>query len=143
MQAAGDVDREVLAVGGGRYQLQPGLFRVDLDAFDAQLARTQMLHGHEALVEYERALALCKGELLRDEAYEWAEGYRSNYRKRFITAAHRAAKLALECRDPEMAIRFYEGILERDPTDQEAARGVMHGSAALGDTNGRDEPRDW
>lgn len=79
-----------------------------------------------------------------DETYEWAEGYRRDYQKRFVTAAHRAAKLALECRHPKMAIQFYEEILQRDPIDEEAVRGITHCSAALGDTNVRDEPpRAW
>ncbi|MBA4179613.1 MAG: hypothetical protein C0506_03400 [Anaerolinea sp.] len=134
-RAAGEVDNQVLVTASQRYHLRSGLFRVDVDAFDAHLGRAEKLHGYEALVEYERALALCTADFLGDEIYEWAEVYRRDYQKRFVTAAHRAAKLAIDCRDPKMAIQFYEAILPRDPIDEEAVRGSMRCYAALGDTN--------
>jgi two-component SAPR family response regulator len=133
--AVGEVDSQVLVTASQRYHLRSGLFRVDVDAFDAHLGRAEKLHGYEALVEYERALALCTGDFLGDEIYEWAEVYRRDYQKRFVTAAHGAAKLAIDCRDPKMAIQFYEAILQRDPIDEEAVRGSMRCYAALGDTN--------
>ena len=70
-----------------------------------------------------------------DEAFEWAEVYRRDYQKRFVTAAHRAARLAFDSRDPKLAIRFFDAILARDPIDEGAVRGIMRCHAALGDTN--------
>lgn len=52
-----------------------------------------------------------------------------------MTAAHRAARLAFDGRDPKLAIQLYEAILQRDPIDEEAVRGVMRCHSALGDTN--------
>jgi len=115
--------------------LRAGLFRTDLDAFDAHLARAERLHGYEALVEYQRALELCTADFLADEDYEWADAYRRDYQKRFITAAHRAAKLASELRDPKLALRFYDAILQRDPIDEEAVREAMRCHATRGDRN--------
>lgn len=97
--------------------------------------RADKLQGYEALVEYERALAIYTGDFMGDEAFEWAEVYRRDYQKRFVTAAHRAARLAFDSRDPKLAIRFYDAILARDPIDEEAVRGIMRCHAALGDTN--------
>lgn len=63
---------------------------MDVDAFDAHLRRAESLNGSEALVEYERALALYQCDFLGHEPYEWAEPYRREYQRRFIEAAHRA-----------------------------------------------------
>jgi DNA-binding SARP family transcriptional activator len=133
--AAAEVDNRVLVTANQRYHLRSGLFRVDVDAFDAHVARAEKLQGYEALVEYERALAIYAGDFMGDEAFEWAEVYRRDYQKRFVTAAHRAARLAFDSRDPKLALRFYDAILARDPIDEEAARGIMRCHAALGDTN--------
>ena len=134
-RAAPEVDNQVLVTANQRYHLRSGLFRVDVDAFDAHVARAEKLRGYEALVEYERALAIYAGDFMGDEAFEWAEVYRRDYQKRFVTAAHRAGRLAFDSRDPKLAIRFYEAILARDPIDEEAVRGIMRCHATLGDTN--------
>ncbi|MCC7365292.1 MAG: LysM peptidoglycan-binding domain-containing protein [Dehalococcoidia bacterium] len=133
--AVAEVDNRVLVTANQRYHLRSGLFRVDVDAFDAHIARAEKLQGYEALVEYERALAIYADDFMGDEAFEWAEVYRRDYQKRFVTAAHRAARLAFDSRDQKLAIRFYDAILARDPIDEEAVRGIMRSHAALGDTN--------
>jgi len=119
-----------------RYHLRSGIFRVEADAFDAHLRRAESLHGAEALVEYDRALAIYRGDFLGNEPYEWAEPYRREYERRFIDAAHKAAKLAVDCRDANKAIGFYAGILARDPIDEEAARGLMRCYSKLANVNG-------
>ncbi|MBE0611103.1 MAG: LysM peptidoglycan-binding domain-containing protein [Dehalococcoidia bacterium] len=134
-RAVPDLEGEILVAARQRYTLRAGLFRTDVDAFDAHLARAERLQGYEALVEYQRALELCTADFLADEDYEWADAYRRDYQKRFITAAHRAAKLACGLRDPKLALRFYEAILHRDPIDEEAVREAMRGHSALGDSN--------
>jgi two-component SAPR family response regulator len=106
-----------------------------VDAFDAHVARAERLQGYEALVEYQRALEFCTADFLADEDYDWADAYRRDYQKRFITAARRAAKLACELRDPKLALRFYDAILRRDPIDEEAVRESMRCHATVGDRN--------
>ena len=90
------------------------------DAFDAHLARAERLQGYEALVEYQRALDLCPADFLADEDSEWADAYRREYQTQFITAAHRAGKLACELRDPKLALRFHDVILQERSSDHEA-----------------------
>ncbi|MCC6387452.1 MAG: LysM peptidoglycan-binding domain-containing protein [Dehalococcoidia bacterium] len=132
-QAAPDIEGAILITAGQRYQLRSGLFRTDIDAFDAHLARAERLQGHDALVEYERALNLYTADFLEFEGYEWAGPYQQDYRQRFVRAAHRAARLAADGREPALAGRFYEAILKREPTDEEAVRGLMRCHLALGD----------
>ncbi|MGE3845159.1 MAG: BTAD domain-containing putative transcriptional regulator, partial [Vicinamibacterales bacterium] len=134
-RAVPDLEGEILVAARQRYALRTGLFRTDVDAFDAHLARAERLQGYEALVEYERALDLCPADFLADEDYEWADAYRRDYQKRFITAAHRTGKLACELRDPKLALRFYDAILQRDPIDEEAVREAMRCHASMGDRN--------
>ncbi len=134
-RAVPDLEGEILVAARQRYTLRAGLFRTDVDAFDAHLARAERLQGYEALVEYQRALEVCTADFLADEDYEWADAYRRDYQKRFITAAHRAAKLACELRDPKLALRFYDAILQRDPIDEEAVREAMRCHTAMDDKN--------
>jgi two-component SAPR family response regulator len=112
------------------------MFRADVDGFDAHLRRAESLSGVESLAEYERALAIYRGDFLAGEPYEWADVYRREYQRRFVAAAHKAANLATECRDFRKAIAFYEGVLARDAIDEEASRGLMRCYAKIGDTNG-------
>ncbi|MCC6178017.1 MAG: LysM peptidoglycan-binding domain-containing protein [Chloroflexi bacterium] len=134
-RAVPDLEGEILVAARQRYTLRAGLFRTDIDAFDAHLARAERMQGYEALVEYQRALDVCTADFLADEDYEWADAYRRDYQKRFITAGHRAAKLACELRDPKLALRFYDAILQRDPIDEEAVREAMRCHTAMGDGN--------
>jgi len=112
------------------------MLRVDVDAFDAHLRRAESLAGAEALAEYGRAFALYRDDFLRTEPFEWAEVYRREYRRRFIEAAHKAARLAVACRDDQKAIEFYGGILARESIEEEAARSLMRCYAKAGDVNG-------
>jgi DNA-binding SARP family transcriptional activator len=131
-----DPDLQFLATSGQRYHLRCDLFRVDVDAFEGHLRRAESLQGADALSEYERALALYRGDFLGGEPYEWAATYRREYQRKFIAAAHSAARLAMECRDMSKPTDFYRAILARDPIDEEAARGLMRCYAKAGDLNG-------
>lgn len=133
--AVSNPDEGLLAVSGQRYHLRSGVFRVDLDAFDAHLRRAETLQGADALIEYSRALAIYRGDFLGNEPYEWADAYRRDYQRRFVAAAHQAGHLALECRDVKKAMGFYRVILDRDPIDEEAARALMACHAKVSDTN--------
>jgi two-component SAPR family response regulator len=134
--AKAGADVQPFVTSAQRYHLRSGTFRAEADAFDAHLRRAERLDGAEALVEYDRALAIYRGDFLGNEPYEWAEPYRREYERRFIDAAHRAAKLALDGRDANKAMAFYSAILARDPINEEAARGLMRCYGKLGDVNG-------
>ncbi|HMS71561.1 MAG TPA: BTAD domain-containing putative transcriptional regulator [Baekduia sp.] len=134
-RAVPDLEGEILVAARQRYTLRAGLFRTDVDAFDAHLARAERLQGYEALVEYQRALEICQADFLADEEYEWADAYRRDYQKRFITAARRATKLACDLRDLKLALRFNDAILQRDSIDEDAVREAMRCHTAMGDQN--------
>ncbi len=134
--AASDEALQPVATGLQRCQLQPGLFRVDIDDFDAALRRAGELSGEAALAEYERAAALYTGDLLENEYFPWADDYRRDYRQRLMDGAARAAAAAEHLGDGRRAAYFYRVILEREPTDEAAACGQMRQLAAAGQVQG-------
>jgi DNA-binding SARP family transcriptional activator len=75
-------------------------------------------------------------ELFSGELFEWAGPFRQARQARIVQATHAAAKLAMQCRDTGRAAGCYRTILEREPIEEEAARGLMRCLALLGDTNG-------
>jgi two-component SAPR family response regulator len=135
-QALGNLEAQSLVILNQRYQLRPGLFRVDIDTFDAHLSRADSLQGHDALVEYERACRLYTAPLLIHEAWDWAGPYREDYRSRFVAAMKRAGALALTLRDPKLAVDFYNRILQQEPIDEEAVQGLLRCYSAVGDVTG-------
>jgi len=134
--AMNGADTQPFVTSAQRYYLRSAMFRSEADSFDAHLRRAERLDGAEALVEYDRMMAIYRGDFLGNEPYEWAEPYRREYERRFVEASHRAAKLAVECRDVSKAVTFLQAILARDPIDEEAARGLMRCYFKLGDVNG-------
>lgn len=119
-----------------RLQLAPSLFSVDLDAFDAAIACAADLPAPEALDEYERALRLYAGDFLEGEFFTWLEPYRMDYRRRLLDATRSAGAMAEGMGDAARATPFHRAILEREPTDEEAVRGLMRCLARCGDVAG-------
>ncbi len=134
--AAGDGALQPVLAAPHRYQLQPALFRIDLDAFDTALRRAGALADGAALDEYERAVEIYAGALLEGESFPWIESYRQDCRQRMLDGGHRALALAGRLGEGDRAARISRMILERVPTDEVAARARMRQLAAAGDTNG-------
>jgi DNA-binding SARP family transcriptional activator len=130
--AGGDNEIQPLVAARQRLQLPSALFAVDLDVFDAALRHAVGLPDSEALDEYERALGLYVGDFLEGEFFTWLDSYRMDYRQRFIDAARRAAEIAEGLRESVRAAMFHRVVFEREPTDEEAARGLMR---CLADAN--------
>ena len=134
--AAPSDDIQPLVAAHQRLQLTPSLFTVDLDAFDAAIRRAADLPAPDALDEYERVLRLHAGEFLEGEFFTWLDPYRMDYRRRLLDAARAAASLAEGTGAPLRAAPFHRAILEREPTDEDAARGLMRCLARSGDVAG-------
>ncbi|MEX2230411.1 MAG: BTAD domain-containing putative transcriptional regulator [Dehalococcoidia bacterium] len=132
----GDDQEQFFTAVGQRYRLRLHLFRLDIDIFNARLRRARSLAGAAALDEYQRALELYTGDFLETDYWEWAQGWRLEYRKRFVAAAREAAALALELRDEARAVGLYEALVLRDAMDEDAARALMRCHARQGDMNG-------
>lgn len=134
--AAGRRDMQPVLLSGGRYVLQQGLVRSDLDAFDTALRRAASLPDEEALPHYERALRLYDGDFLEAEPFSWLEHYHAEYRRRFLEGARRAGAIAGSLGEMDRAQACFRAAIEQEPADEEAARGLMRCLAAAGDRNG-------
>ena len=134
--AAGDAGLQPVITARQRYQLQVALFRVDLDEFESAVRRASALADAEALAEYERAAALSGGDFLEGEPFPWLDAYRADYRLRAAEAAGRGAQVAERLGERERAALLYRAVLEREPTDEAAARGLMRQLAAARDVTG-------
>ncbi len=134
--AAGSDELQPVVTARQRYELQTALFRIDLDEFESALRRAAALTDVDALAEYERAAALCRGDFLAGEPFPWLDAYRADYRRRAAEGASRGAAIAERLGERERAALLYGVVLEQDPTDEAAARGRMRHLAAFRDTNG-------
>lgn len=135
-QGCGEPDLQPLTLVQDRFQLQYGLFAVDLDDFEATLRRAAGLPDGEALEQYERALALYRGDYLAYERFEWAESHRVEHRRRFVEATVAAAEIVARLGDLGRACTLLERAIEHAPTDEAAARCLMTHLAARGNEVG-------
>jgi len=134
-KAAGKPDLQPLTLARQRLYLQRSLLRTDIDAVELTLRRAPSLPDPEALAEYERAFELYSGEFLEGELYTWASDYRNEHRQRILAAMRQAIEIAELLDESERALNLHRLILDREPTDEAAARGVMRHLAATGDGN--------
>lgn len=79
----------------------------------------------EALDAYERAFALYEGDFVDGYLFSWADDYRVDYKKRLVDALRQAAEIAVRLGESQRGVRFYQLILERETTDEDAARELM------------------
>jgi DNA-binding SARP family transcriptional activator len=111
---------------------------VDLEAFLAKAgeglaAWRRPDRRDEALMLLTAALALHRGEALADEPYaDWALALRSEVRGVTVAAAHAVADLAEAAGDELLAVGSFRRILEIDPFDETAHRGVIRVLESLG-----------
>ena len=134
--AAANGELQPLVAVRQRLQLQPGIFSVDLEAFDAAITRARDLPPQEAIEGYERALRLYAGDFLEGEFFTWLDPYRMDYRRRLLDAAREAAGIAEGIGSHPRAAPFHRAILKREPTDEEAVRGLMRCLARSSDIVG-------
>ncbi len=84
----------------------------------------------------ERALELCRGELLEGIEDDWALAARERHRERVIELLEQLAQAAERRGGPRDAIEFTRRQIDRDPFDEEAHRRLMARLAAAGDRAG-------
>lgn len=134
-RAAAKPDLQPLSLARQRLHLQRSLFRTDIDALELTLRRAAGLPDREALAEYERAFDLCSGEFLDGELYPWVGEYRTEHSQRMLGALRHAAEIAEQLGESVRALALLRRILDREPTDEAAARGVMRHLVAAGEGN--------
>ncbi|GAB4409714.1 MAG: BTAD domain-containing putative transcriptional regulator [Anaerolineales bacterium] len=116
------------------YRFAPaGGYTCDVTEFQALIAKAQAAHDPaEALMWYEKAVALYKGDFLEDIATEWTLHQQTALRDLFLMAIARVANHYWQMGNHEMTIALTHRWLEEDPTDEAAHRLLMRCFAAQG-----------
>jgi DNA-binding SARP family transcriptional activator len=138
------LDRDVL-------MLLPESMRIDAEIFEASAralqAKVRNRAGKEMagqadsnlLEEFDRVVALYKGDYLPEDLYEdWSQRIRDRLRRLHSWLLENAAELALGNGQGMRAVEYYQALLERNSADEQTHRQLMLTYARMGR---RDEAR--
>jgi DNA-binding SARP family transcriptional activator len=113
----------------------PGLW-VDVEEFEqcATLGMQLEAHGHaaQALVHYERAADLYRGDFLADTWDDWVVFRREGLKDRYLTILARVANARFKAGDYERCIELCRLLLEQDSCREDTFRVLMLCHAKLG-----------
>ncbi|WP_018635145.1 BTAD domain-containing putative transcriptional regulator [Parafrankia elaeagni] len=122
----------------GVYQLAPEMVvSVDLDAFEGHVqAGCRLVDAgcpDEAIVQWEAAMALYRGDFLADgRSDDWAVPAREQLRLTYLDALDQLSVLYLDAGRPAMCALLCRQILERDPCREDAHRRLMRSYSRQG-----------
>ena len=122
-----------ILVETGEYWFDAARFHVDVDDFDALLAKARVVPAEEAAPLYEQALALYQGEYLSNLPYaEWAMAERRRLAQAHLDALRALAGHKASAGDPAGAYELLSQVLVADPLDEGSACEAMRHLAAQG-----------
>jgi DNA-binding SARP family transcriptional activator len=124
---------ELIITEAQTYRLATDLVDLDLDRFDALVARSADEPTPVARRSLEQGLALVRGDLLEDEPYAvWAQDLRGTYQGRVLDARLDAADAALAELDYTEALAHAGAAAALDRFSERAQRAVMLALYGLG-----------
>lgn len=103
------------------------------DGVNVDAVEFDTLAESDNLEDLTRACSLYRGPLLEGCAEEWVLVDRQSREETFLTAAEKAAKLAVEAGQPAVAISLLKRAVAVDPFRESATRSLMQACAAHGD----------
>ncbi|MBX7133016.1 MAG: tetratricopeptide repeat protein [Fimbriimonadaceae bacterium] len=103
------------------------------DGVEVDAVEFDRLAESDDLDDLSRACSLYRGTLLEGCAEEWVLIDRQSREETFLTAAEKAARLALEAGQPKVAISLLKRAVAVDPFRESATRSLMQACAANGD----------
>jgi DNA-binding SARP family transcriptional activator len=121
----------VIVRAGERYVLDRNAVAVDLDKFEALLARADARRDVDREQLLERALAYVRGEPLGGTDYSWATGDVRHLRARVVELLHDLGDLRLDNDNPAGALAAAEQAIGLDAYDEAAHRLAMRAESAL------------
>lgn len=127
-----------ILVESGEYWLDAARFQIDVEEFDAAMAKARAARGDdEAAHWYEQALSLYQGEYLSNLLYqEWAMPERRRLNEDYLTALRSLATYRAGTGKYRSALALLREVLQNDPLREESHCEAMRYYACLGDRSG-------
>jgi two-component SAPR family response regulator len=126
-----------ILVETGEYWLDTAAFSVDVDEFDAALAKARAATGQEASARwYEQAISLYRGEYLDNLYYDWVFPERRRLTQAYLSALCALADFHFTHERFTSALELFQRALRVDNLSEEMHCQAMRVHAALGDRAG-------
>lgn len=128
------IGADVVEGSGARYRIAPTVdLWTDTGAFDVLLDRARRQSDPSAQPLLAEAVRLYRGPLLAEVSWPWADDARERYRRRFVDAALRLARL-LAPADAAESVHLLERVLAEDASSEAAYAGLIAHAHHAGDT---------
>jgi LuxR family transcriptional regulator, maltose regulon positive regulatory protein len=131
---AGDDSPRLILVEVGEYWLDSARFSIDVDEFNAAMAKARSATNDDVAAEwYERAVNLYQGEYLQNLYYEWVFPERRQLAQAYLNALQELAVYHFSIRAPAKAVEYIEKAIPFDLLNEDLYCLSMRAYAALGD----------
>jgi LuxR family maltose regulon positive regulatory protein len=127
---------QYILVEAGEYWLDAARFSVDVDAFDAALAKARNVSGAEAAYWEEQAVNLYHGQYMENLYYDWVMPERNRLEQAYLSALQRLASFKLSKADHAAALDLLKRGLHADPLAENIHCQVLRVYAAMKDKPG-------
>jgi LuxR family maltose regulon positive regulatory protein len=126
-----------ILVETGEYWLDTAAFSVDVDEFDAALAKARAISGQEASARwYEHAISFYRGEYLDNLYYDWILPERRRLTQAYMSALCTLADFHFTHERYTHALELLQRALRLDNLSEDLHCQTMRVHAALGDRTG-------
>lgn len=131
---AGDDSPRLILVEVGEYWLDSARFSIDVDEFNAALAKARSATNDDVAAEwYARAASLYQGEYLQNLYYEWVFPERRRLAQAYLNALQELAAYHLSAQSPAKAVEYIEKAIPLDALNEDLYRLSMRAHAKMGD----------
>lgn len=133
LKARDDSPRLIL-VEVGEYWLDSARFSIDVDEFNAAMAKARSATNDDVAAEwYERAVNLYQGEYLQNLYYDWVFPERRRLAQAYLNALQELSAYHLSAQSPLKAVEYIEKAIHLDTLNEDLYRLSMRAYAAAGD----------
>ncbi len=133
--------QQIILFSEGSYRLNPAVqLSIDVEEFEKHRANGRRLEKErkttEAMMEFEKAEMLYRGDYLEDEPYEeWTLLKREALKDNYLIIISKLAEFSLKTFNYEDSISYSQKILEKDNCREDAYRNLMYCHLMLNQRN--------
>jgi LuxR family maltose regulon positive regulatory protein len=133
----GENAQQFIFVETGEYWLDASRFRIDIDEFDAALAKARSAASEVNTMRwYQMAVEVYRGEYLQNLYYEWVFPERRRLIQAYLGALEELIVHFASSSDPEPALHYFEKALLIDNLNENLYCLAMHAYTKMGDRAG-------